>query len=116
MPKPTKQPWQQRHDETNSAYAHFCAYRDLGIGRSLDAAYMLWRQQPGDRNKPYRAAGHWRQECAANDWVERARQYDIYIFQTDARDVALTAVRYLRTIALRGLAALGKSDKPGSRA
>ncbi len=33
------QAWTRRPGETSAAYAAFCTYRDLGPGRSLDAAY-----------------------------------------------------------------------------
>lgn len=68
------QPWEKREDETPKAFAAFCAYRDMGKGRSLDGA---WRRQKGDEKAT--APGHFTRWSVAHDWEERAAAYDAYL-------------------------------------
>jgi len=69
MPSPPLRLWEQQPGESNAAYAHFRTYRDLGIDRSLDAAYRLWHgQKPeaetnAEGTKGRRASGQWHREC-----------------------------------------------------
>jgi hypothetical protein len=114
-------PWEQQPGETAAQYAHFCTYRDPGIERTLDAAYRLWHQQHGSGKpavggiKGHLVSGQWRRECQQRQWVARARAWDVELFSTEARDVALMSIRYLRSLALRGLVTLEKGDRPGSK-
>jgi hypothetical protein len=78
MPSPPLKPWEQQPGESDAAYAHFETYRDLGIDRSLDAAYRHWHEQnpdsePGAESvKGRRASGQWHRECREQAWVARA--------------------------------------------
>jgi hypothetical protein len=84
-------------------------YRDLGIDRSLDGAYRLWHEQNPESEpdaesvKGRRASGQWHRESRENAWVERARAYDAELFQTEARDVALASISYMRGIRFQSL-------------
>lgn len=62
--------WERQPKETEAAYVAFCAYRDLGVDRSLSAAYS-------DAGK--RAPGQWAKWSSANIWVARAEAYDDYL-------------------------------------
>jgi hypothetical protein len=120
MPRQKPKSWEQQTGETAAQYAHFCTYRDLGIERTLDAAYRLWHEQHGsgifdaEGIKGHQVSGQWRRECQQKQWVARARAWDVELFSTDACDVTLMSIRYLRSLALRGLAALEDGDQPGS--
>lgn len=62
--------WERQPGETEAAYVAFCAYRNGGPDRSLNAAYS----QDGKR-----APGQWAKWSAANSWVTRAEAYDDYL-------------------------------------
>ena len=70
------QVWTRRPGETATAYAAFCAYRDLGPGRSLDAAYAQAKGlQKGDK----RASGNFQRWRRDHAWKNRAEAYDAYL-------------------------------------
>lgn len=60
--------WDRQDLESAVAYQAFCAYRDLGTGRSIDAVV-----QKLDKSRTLigRWSGDW-------NWVERCRAYDDY--------------------------------------
>jgi hypothetical protein len=67
--------WERQPGETDAAYRAFCAYRDLGIDRSLNAAYVSTLAAPADK----RAPGYWAAWSSEHRWVVRASAYDDYI-------------------------------------
>ena len=69
-------PWTRLDGETAVAYAAFCVYRDLGPGRSLDAAY---RKHKGQQKGNKRATGHWTRWYSKFDWKTRAEAYDAHL-------------------------------------
>jgi hypothetical protein len=72
--------WDQQEGEPDAAYAHFLIYRNLGPGRSLDAAYVT-ANPAARRSKTQqgRAAGNWGAESSRWHWVERADAYDVHV-------------------------------------
>ena len=70
------QAWTRRPGETARAYACFCTYRDLGTGRSLDAAYC---QAKGLQKGSKRVAGFWQRWYRSNDWRSRAEAFDAFL-------------------------------------
>jgi hypothetical protein len=72
----TRSPFDRLPGESPRAFAAFVAYRDLGPGRSLDAAC---RQLGGQRESNKRATtgrvGKW---SSRYKWVERCRAYDAH--------------------------------------
>jgi hypothetical protein len=74
--------WERLPGETGSAYAAFCAYRDLGLERNIRKAVE------GQFNKadfPSNLEAHiakryrvWRNWCSQFRWRERAADYDRY--------------------------------------
>jgi hypothetical protein len=71
------QPWDRQKGESEAAYRAFLAYRDLGPGRSREAAYARWAGHgKGTERAP---AGKFTKWCAENDWVERARAWDDHL-------------------------------------
>lgn len=75
-------PWEQQPGETSRAFAAFVIYRDMGIGRSLDAAYKesVERGAKGCREGAIiRLPGRWKKWCGDHRWVERVQAYDAYL-------------------------------------
>lgn len=73
----TKQlnPWDQQPGEPSEAYARFLVYRNLGPGRSLDAAYGI--ANVGNRRKSSERSGTWQENATAHRWRERAARWDV---------------------------------------
>lgn len=69
----TTRPWDRQHGESGKAFEAFSIYRDLGAGRSIDAAWKRYA------NSDAQVSGYFRAWSAHFDWVERALQYDDYI-------------------------------------
>jgi len=67
--------YERQPGESTRAWEAFKTYRDLGEGRSIDAAYRLFGGHQGSKK---RASGRWRKWCVEHDWVDRARAYDDY--------------------------------------
>jgi hypothetical protein len=73
--KEERQPWDRQLGEGSKAYSHFCIYRDMGSGRSLQKMTSV----PGCtsvRRQLSRWSSRWR-------WVERAQAYDDYLQHQD---------------------------------
>lgn len=70
--EPLLKPWEQAAGETPKAYDAFCAYRDLGPGRSLAKT----AQKLGRPSGYTRQLETW---CSANRWVSRSADYDRYL-------------------------------------
>ncbi|MDR2740418.1 MAG: hypothetical protein LBB68_11390, partial [Treponema sp.] len=68
--------WERLPGESGSAYAAFCAFRDLGLERNIRKAVELGEKDEGRREKRYRM---WRNWCSAYRWRERAAEYDRYM-------------------------------------
>lgn len=59
-------------NESSKAYDMFCAYRDMGAGRSIDAVV----EKSGKRQGYARHLSRW---SSKYQWVERAKLYDAYL-------------------------------------
>lgn len=70
-------PWERREDETPTRYFAFSCYRDLGPGRTLQAAWDVYRMERG--NKGDSPSSTFRDWSANHDWVDRAAAYDDYV-------------------------------------
>jgi hypothetical protein len=71
--KPERRGPERLQGESSRAYAAYCAYRDIGPGRSLDRA---WKQSAKQESASARRPGHWSAWSAKFDWSERAEAYD----------------------------------------
>jgi len=72
-------PWDPQSDEPVAAYARFLAYRNLGPGRSVEAAYQQYTGRKAAKgSKRQRVPGQWTADCAGNHWVERAQAWDLH--------------------------------------
>lgn len=67
--------WEQLPGESAKAFAAFCAYRDLGVQRSISTAY---RQASGSSAS---APGTWTSWSTEFEWVSRAEAYDRHLEQ-----------------------------------
>lgn len=79
------EPWDQQPGETPGAYRAFVVYLELGITRTLDAAYRSTRPPPGPDAGPDagstpaaqpRAPGSWKTWYRSHKWKERAGAFD----------------------------------------
>lgn len=92
MPDPY--PWERREDESPRAYAAFCAYRDMGPGRSFDkAAALVAAGEP--QNSPKTAPRHWTTWASRYEWRSRATAYDTHL---DQRAREANEAEYLRQL------------------
>lgn len=68
---PDRELWEKRPRESFKAFAAFAVYRDLGPERTLPKTTAALSGKPG-----LEMIQKW---SAANDWIERAEAYDLYI-------------------------------------
>jgi len=101
------QPWHRQPHESPKAYAAFAAYRDLGVERSIDKAYVVLqeaRRRPDDKSTPKKEANrHWDVWCSKFNWVERATAYDDYLMQKLADDFESNLLRRQQQVLREGL-------------
>ncbi len=67
--------WERQEGESGRAFRAFTQYRDLGPGRSLNAAYTASREA----KEELRAPGTWYEWSARFRWVERAAAWDAFL-------------------------------------
>lgn len=71
--------WEQRHDETDTAYHRFTIYFEMGPERSLEKT----RQELGKRSGYLRQLQTWSSKYS---WVKRAREYDRHVVSKLLKD------------------------------
>src|SRR5262249_19161052 len=112
-----KQPWDRRRGESNSAYAHFLLYRNLGPARSIDRAYAAYQatsevndiatdEDAARRGKTRRAPGNWWKEAAAYEWESRAAAWDVAVLADTGRRAVAAFCALVEQTSLRCLAAV----------
>jgi hypothetical protein len=74
MSDPAPSPFEPLPGESSRAFAAFVAFRDLGSGRSVVAAY---RQKTG-KEQAKQASGEWNSWASRFDWQIRATAYDAH--------------------------------------
>jgi hypothetical protein len=75
MSNEEKTAWDRQPHETSRSYELFCAYRDMGIERSLSKARNSASAMP--------SLARLKQVCKRWNWVERCRAYDDYLERED---------------------------------
>lgn len=74
------QPWERIHGETSRSYDAFCAFRDAGPMRKMDA---VWRRYESERGRVVaehrRCASSWWEWYKRFDWKVRAERYDAHL-------------------------------------
>jgi hypothetical protein len=97
--------WDQLPGESNSAYARFLIYRNLGPARTLDAAYQSTVEKS---KKKQSISGQWTKDSTVFDWIRRADAWDIDILRTNGRKVVLLFIRGLERVVTKSVATLEK--------
>ncbi len=106
--------WDQLPGEPPMAYAHFRLYRDMGLERSLDAAYAIDQQIRGIVGGRTRAAGSWTRESARWRWEERAYAWDGYMARIGVHHTVLRFSQALHLFASKLVEALKRSEGPAN--
>lgn len=96
VPVPPAEPWAQLPGEPDEAYARFLLYRNIGPGRSQQAAYdtylLTFRNAgpppAGKSAKKPQVPGHWNDDSAKYRWVDRATAWDIHQLQHQGPELA----------------------------
>jgi len=99
-------PWDQQPGEPDDAYARFLLYRNIGPGRSQQAAYDTYRasfrnavpEAEKSAKKPL-VPGHWNDDSARWRWVDRAAAYDVHVLSTHGERLAVLWVGILTSAA-----------------
>jgi hypothetical protein len=115
--KKLKQPWERRRGETETAYARFLLFRNLGPARTLDAAYRAYLATPeiddgppdievGKGDKRRRAPGSWQKEAAEQSWADRAAAWDVATLSDLGRATVVSFCSVLERICTRSLSAV----------
>jgi hypothetical protein len=98
-----RQPWEQLSDESAAAYAHFLAYRNLGVGRTFRRAYRHWVAAAGGATAghegPQEPPGSWHREMARFRWLERAEQWDVHVFVAAGEQAVVALVHAYEELA-----------------
>src|SRR5215469_4847669 len=79
--------WVQIKGETNNAYAAFCAFRDLGLVRTIRKAVEAAEKDEALWAKRYRVWLNWSGQFR---WKERAADYDRHIEQMKQEELRKT--------------------------
>jgi len=79
--------WERLNGESAAAFAAFCAYRDLGLDRSIRKAVESVEKDEVVQRKKYNV---WRNWAAQNRWKERAADYDRYLEQLKQSELRKT--------------------------
>jgi hypothetical protein len=77
-----RQPWEQRDDESGLAFDAFKTFLDLGLTRTVSAAY----QAKTGNKKGKKAAGTWFEWAKRFEWYSRAAEFDRYVAAIEARE------------------------------
>jgi hypothetical protein len=86
MSDDARQPWDQQPDEPLESFARFTAYKALGPGRTL----LLAQQVHGGTGKRKKTIdGHWCDESARWNWVDRATAWDVHMLSTAGERLAI---------------------------
>ncbi len=89
--------WDKRENESDAAYARFLIYRNLGVGRSLDAAYRFSLGDAAINRKRTQPTGTWTGECSQFEWKARADAWDVEVIATVGYNVV---VKYIAALDL----------------
>ena len=83
--KNTPDPWEKQEGENSKPYAAFCAYRDMGVGRSLSKTIPLvyGENYSGKVSGKQRRLEDW---SSKHNWVVRVEAYDVYLEATERKE------------------------------
>lgn len=110
-PAPDSPPksWDRQPGEPAAAYARFLIYRNLGPGRTLNAAYWVYTGAPeGTARRP--APGSWHRDSAMWNWPSRASDWDVTNLWDMGREIVITYFAAYKTLTDRTLETLTNPD------
>jgi hypothetical protein len=101
-------------EESAENYARFLVYRDLGVKRSVKAAFNKYRQELAGMAAvdPQLPGGTWSKLCVDYHWVERAAAWDVHKIRVIGTRTTVMYVRCLHQIATKAYLAV-RRHKPG---
>ncbi len=106
----THNSWDRNKNETAKAYAAFCAYRNLGINRSLTKVIQKYNGKYGNKT----LLAKW---SSQHNWVRRCYEYDVFQEKERRKELNAYYVKMLkrhakqaRLIQEKALVALQKID------
>lgn len=115
----TTHSWDQQPGESAEAYSRFLIYRNLGVGRSIQAAYAAYlttfsnaATAVSNGVKRRRAPGHWAADSARWRWVDRSSAWDVHHLADSGRKAVEQFVGALLVAAQKAAVAL---TRPGCR-
>lgn len=75
-------PWEKQEGENTKPYAAFCAYRDMGVNRSLAKIVNIVYGESSETKSSakLRQLTTW---SSKHGWVKRAEAYDVYLETTE---------------------------------
>ena len=79
-------PWEKQEGENSKPYAAFCAYRDMGVNRSLVKIIPLTypkAYETGDATKIKAKRDQLAMWSSKHNWVKRVEAYDVYLETTE---------------------------------
>lgn len=95
----TPKVWEQLSNEPNEAYTRFLIYRNLGMNRSLDAAYEIGAGKAPKGKKKQPAAGQWTKDSTTYKWRERATTWDAWQLVNVVPEATTTIFRLIQETA-----------------
>ena len=102
--------WEKQADESDEWFGRFCVFLALGYSRSLAKAYRAVHPDSEARE----VSASWRAEYRSRKWRRRATEYDLSLFQDQARETAVDLGRAMRAYSRKTLKAL-LSKEPAMR-
>lgn len=104
--------WERRRSESQTAYARFLFYRNLGPGRTLQAAWQAYHASVPDRTESDAGivSGQWKQDSADYDWPARAAAWDVHNLTEASAAVVCDYVAVLQGAARKALEKLSQAD------
>ncbi|CAB4130595.1 hypothetical protein UFOVP130_18 [uncultured Caudovirales phage] len=75
-------PWEKSKSESTKAYAAFCAYRDLGPGRSIEKAFAVLKPDKKRNGRP----AEWYGWSVKFEWVKRVEAWDEFAEEFQRRE------------------------------
>ncbi len=105
--------WERLPNEPESAYARFLVYRNLGLGRTLHAAYGAVCRAKESQPKVHLPI-NWKRESKEHRWPERARAWDVFVLLETGNESVKSYVKLIALFAKNALESLedGKAMKP----
>jgi hypothetical protein len=108
--QPQRELWEQLPDEPTAAYARFLVYRNLGSGRTLDAAYAVYSSLPQPSAAPRPAPGNWNRQSVRWRWVERCGLWDVEQMVQHGRRIVLRQIEAAELLSAKMVAMLKQTE------